>query len=173
MNTQRGVSLIELMIAMVIGLFLILGMSAMFAAMRQTSNSRNGLSTLQDNERMAMTFLGNAVQGAGAFPIGASPGFNTAASEFPAGGGFASAGQIITGTGAGAGADTLTVRFISNPVSGTTAAIQGCSASITAPNALYTNSFSVSNGALYCSDRRRQYPTGFRRDRYDRPVWLR
>lgn len=157
MKAQRGLSLVELMVALTIGLFLLLGLATMFSAMRQTSNARNGLSALQDNERMAMMFLGSAVQGAGSFPIGSSPGFNTAILEFPVAAASSPAPSYIAGqsiggtTGATAGTDILSVRFRSNPVSSAIGAIQGCSAPITANNVLYTNTFSVSNGNLVCT----------------------
>lgn len=156
MKTQRGLSLIELMISITIGLFLILGLGTMFYTMRVNSNSRNGLSALQDSERMAMAFLGSAVQGAGSFPIGTGPGFNTAVLEFPAATSSSPtytflASQSINGTGSGTGSDTLTVRFRSNPVSGAVGAIQGCSPSITTANTLYTTTFDVSNGNLRCN----------------------
>lgn len=150
MKTQRGVGLIELMISITIGLFLILGLGTMFYAMRETSNSRNGLSDLQDSERMAMIFLGSAVQGAGSFPIGTAPTFNTATLEFPAASTadytFLSSQSINGTTGATAGTDTLSIRFRSNPAAAGVGAIQGCSSSITTTNTLYTNTFSVSGG---------------------------
>lgn len=154
MKTQRGVGLIELMISITIGLFLILGLGAMFYAMRETSNSRNGLSDLQDSERMAMMFLGSAVQGAGSFPIGTAPSFNTAVLEFPAASTadytFLSSQSINGQTGATVGTDKLTIRFRSNPAAAGVGAIQGCSSSITTTNTLYTNTFSVSGGNLVC-----------------------
>ncbi|MFH1818241.1 MAG: PilW family protein [Pseudomonadota bacterium] len=159
MKTQRerGLSLVELMVALTIGLFLLLGLGTMFSAMRQTSNARNGLSALQDSERMAMVFLGSAVQGAGSFPIGSSPNFNTAILEFPVAAASPPdpsyiAGQSIRGTtGATPGTDILSVRFRSNPAATGVGAIQGCSSSITANNVLYTNTFRVSNGNLVCT----------------------
>lgn len=157
MKAQRGLSLVELMVALTIGLFLLLGLATMFSVMRQTSNARNGLSTLQDNERMAMMFLGSAVQGAGSFPIGSSPSFNTAILEFPVAAASSSspaylASQSISGlTGATPRTDILSIRFRSNPVSAAIGAIQGCSAPITANNVLYTNTFSVSGGNLVCT----------------------
>lgn len=155
MKTQRGVGLVELMVALTIGLFLLLGLGTMFFAMRQTSNARNGLSVLQDSERMAMVFLGSAVQGAGSFPIGSSPSFNTAILEFPLDASSSPsyiASQSLSGTtGATPGTDILSVRFRSNPVSSTIGAIQGCSSSITSNNVLYTNTFRVSGGNLECT----------------------
>ena len=65
MRRERGIGLVELMIALTIGLFIMLGLGTVFYSMRQTSISSQGLSSLQDSERMAMTFLGNAIQGAG------------------------------------------------------------------------------------------------------------
>lgn len=157
MKTQRGLSLVELMVSLTIGLFLLLGLGTMFSVMRQTSNARNGLSALQDSERMAMVFLGSAVQGAGSFPIGSSPGFNTAILEFPIAAASSPAPSYIAGqsiggtTGATSGTDILSVRFRSNPATATVGAIQGCSSSITTNNVLYTNTFRVSGGNLVCT----------------------
>lgn len=145
MNTQRGLSLIELMIAMTIGLFLLLGLSTIFYSMRQNAIARQGLANLQDNERNAFNFLTNSVQGAGAFPIG-NPPTNTATVELPASGSFVG-GQSISGTGTGVGSDTLSVRFAG--VSGAT--LQGCGSSISAGTA-YTDTFSISAGSLECTE---------------------
>ncbi len=140
MRAQRGFGLVEMMVATTIGLFLILGLGAVFFSMRQTSIARQGLSDLQNSERMAMTFLGAGIQGAGfypAFPFGS-------ASPPP---------SPITGTGNGVGygvaspvgTDTLSVSFVT-PLSGTPGAvIQGCSPSLTpsTPPLPYTDIFSI------------------------------
>jgi type IV pilus assembly protein PilW len=146
MDTQRGLSLIELMIAMTIGLFLLFGLSTTFYSMRQNSIARQGLANLQDDERNAFNFLTNAVQGAGVFPVG-NPPTNTATTELPASGNFV-AGQPISGTGAGAGSDTLSVRFVGLSA-GT---LQGCTSSIST-GTVYTDIFSISAGGdLECTE---------------------
>lgn len=146
MRAQRGFGLVEMMVAITIGLFLILGLGAIFFSMRQTSIARQGLSDLQNSERMAMTFLGASIQGAGFYP---NPFTMTASTQFPASGSFA-VGQSISGTGSAAGADTLSVRF-KTPLAGDPVSIQGCSTGMAA-NTLYTDAFSVSGGNLVCTE---------------------
>lgn len=146
MRAQRGFGLVEMMVATTIGLFLILGLGAIFFSMRQTSIARQGLSDLQNSERMAMTFLGASIQGAGFYPNQFS---TTAVTQFPIAGSFL-AGQSILGTGSGVGTDTLSVRF-KTPLAGDPASIQGCSTGMVA-NTLYTDAFSVSGGNLVCTE---------------------
>ena len=138
-----------MMVATTIGLFLILGIGAIFFSMRQTSIARQGLSDLQNNERMAMTFLGAGIQGAGFYPIYNPFTTTTAVAAFLVSGSFL-AGQSIVGTGTGAGygvssplgTDTLSVRFKTPLSSAPGAVIQGCATGLT-PNTLYTDVFSV------------------------------
>jgi type IV pilus assembly protein PilW len=63
-----GFTLVELMIALLIGLFLAGGLVTLVQAMKRTSVSQSGLSQLQDNERMAMSLISNAIQSAGYYP---------------------------------------------------------------------------------------------------------
>lgn len=132
MTHQKGFSLIELLVALTIGLVLLLGLGTVFLAMKQTFNLRQNMASTQNNERVAMQFLSAAVRNAGATP---SP----LAQVAPA--------QPISGTGSNAGADTLTVSFWSDPVY----ANQGCSAQLT-PNHAYTDVFRVTGGYLSCTE---------------------
>lgn len=105
---QAGTSLIEILIAMVIALFVMAGVVVMFVNMQKTFTSQDQLAQLQDNERLALTVLTNVVQQAGYFP---NPASNTAASALPASGVLA-AGQPISGTSGTSGAnDTLITQF--------------------------------------------------------------
>ena len=54
---QRGFTLIELMIAVLIALFLSAGLLTLVQAMKATAGVQSGLSQLQDSERMAMTLI--------------------------------------------------------------------------------------------------------------------
>ncbi|MGD0490288.1 MAG: PilW family protein [Steroidobacteraceae bacterium] len=151
---QRGFTLVELMIALVIALFLIGGLVTLVGAMKITYNSQSGLSQLQDNERMAMTLITNVVESTGYFP---NPLINTAATSFPSGaapvsGTFAS-GQAIIGTGHysdPAPGNTITVRYLttgSDNVINCTGNTSGVGVAAT-----FVNTFSIdANGNLDCT----------------------
>lgn len=56
-NTQQGMTLIEIMIAMLIGAFLLGGMIQIFTSTNQTYRMQNNMSRLQENGRFAMDFI--------------------------------------------------------------------------------------------------------------------
>ncbi len=62
---QAGLSLIELMIALLIGLVLILGLIQVFAASRQAYQLSQGIARNQENGRFAMDFLSRDLRMAG------------------------------------------------------------------------------------------------------------
>ncbi|HBR98886.1 MAG TPA: hypothetical protein DD979_16145 [Gammaproteobacteria bacterium] len=62
---QRGMSLIELMIAMVIGLIIIAGVINIFIASRQSTRFADGLRDMQDNGRQVVHVLQDAILHAG------------------------------------------------------------------------------------------------------------
>lgn len=126
MKTQRGLSLVELMVSITIGLLLLLGLGTIFVSMKQTSTLRQGLSALQNNERMAMMFLETSIHTAGYYP-------NPVSGVAPA--------NPLSGTGTGVGTDTLSVRFVAENAAGMTSS-QGCSATLN-PGDSYTDTFSV------------------------------
>lgn len=133
MSSQRGISLIELMVALTIALFLLLGVGVMFISMRHTFIDRQALSALQNNERIAMTILAASIQGAGYYPSSIPP-------ASPATPPAWSVGQPLSGTAGGTSPDTLSTSFIS-PATGSTNN-QGCSAAPVA-NTAYTDVFSI------------------------------
>jgi len=57
MQHQRGVGLIELMVAMLIGLFLILGAVSVFNQSRNTYRASEGVARLQETARLAMDVI--------------------------------------------------------------------------------------------------------------------
>ena len=65
MPRQRGFSLVELSIAILIALFLLGGLVTLVMGTRRTNATQSALSQLQDNERIAMTLITNVVQQAG------------------------------------------------------------------------------------------------------------
>ena len=54
---QSGFSMIELMVAILIGLFLTLGLSQIFLSMYSTSQSQGNLSQNQENQRLGIVML--------------------------------------------------------------------------------------------------------------------
>ena len=140
-HRHAGFTLIELMIALLIGLFLIGGLLVLVQAMKRTDTVQSGLSKLQDNERLAMTLITNVVQTAGYFP---DPLNNSQSSEFPASGNFA-VGQALYGTGTGTD-DTISVRYATSGTDG----VLDCSGNTQGASTL-TNAFSLDvNGNLQC-----------------------
>ena len=65
---QSGLGLIELLIAMGIGLVLVGAMMSVLFSTRSTSLAQTGMAQLQDDQRLALMMLTNVVQGAGYFP---------------------------------------------------------------------------------------------------------
>lgn len=155
-NYQLGLGIIELMVSIAIGLFLLLGLATTYFNMKNTSTSRQGLSEVQNKERVATTFIASAIRTAGQFtqPCVASTATNpincssSIDSKFVVSSPFA-LGQIISGTsGASAGKDTLSTRFSSVA----TTDVVGCGAA-TISGTLYTDVFGIDTlGNLVCTE---------------------
>ena len=147
MKSQSGVTLIELMISLTIGLFLTGGLMTLLVAMKNTNNSQSGLAQLQDNERIALTIMTDVIQQSGYY---VNPVANTVTGSFPIiAGTFPTAGQYISGTGAGTAAapgDTITVRY--NTAGGDN--IMNCLGITSAVAATFINTFSVNGNKLRC-----------------------
>jgi type IV pilus assembly protein PilW len=146
-RNQGGFTVVELMVALLIGLFLLGGLLTLVQDNRRSFASQNQLSQLQDAERMAMTMITDVIQSAGYYP---DPTANSATLLLPANGTFAAAGQGIAGTpGAAPASDTLSVRYATNP-GDTIVNCIGQSNPVGGGVAVYTNTFSVANGQLTC-----------------------
>jgi type IV pilus assembly protein PilW len=156
MNGQRGFTMVEMLVALLIGLFLLGGLFTVVQDNRRSFSSQNQLSQLQDAERLAMTIMTDVIQTAGYFP---DPTLNTAASALPAVGASLNAGQGMTGAGtytAAAPGDSITVRYATNSGDG----ILNCTGASNTSGAVaaYTNVFSVINGQLVCTLNGVAYP---------------
>ena len=62
MIKQQGMTLIEIMISLLIGVFLIGGVLQIFINARQTYRMQENLSGMQENGRFALSFLGNDIR---------------------------------------------------------------------------------------------------------------
>jgi type IV pilus assembly protein PilW len=64
-NKEVGFSLLELMIAMVIGLFLLAGITTTFLGSKKASLERDEYSILQDNGRVALEIMADVIEHTG------------------------------------------------------------------------------------------------------------
>ncbi|HEY2419465.1 MAG TPA: PilW family protein [Steroidobacteraceae bacterium] len=154
-RAQNGLTLIELLVALAIGIFLLGGLGIMVQNNKRTFSSQNQLAQLQDSERLAMTMMSDVIQSAGYFP---NPTLNTATSSMVAAGSMGSGQALIGTTGTTPPGDTLTVRYATTTGDG----ILNCSGlpnttGSVAPT-LYTSVFSVVNGQLICNMNGVVYP---------------
>ena len=131
-NKQQGIGLIELMIAMAISLFLMIGLGTIYYGMRQNSMARSGLSQLQDQQRTAMILIAGAIQQAGFFP---TPLTDTNATVFPATQlPFRTVGTPVTGT-----TSSFSVRFVT-----ATAVPMATCTGMSSSKAIYIDTYSIS-----------------------------
>lgn len=65
MQRQKGLSLVELLVAMTLSLLLMAGVLQTFLASKQTYSSNTALSRVQENGRFAMEFLSSDIRSAG------------------------------------------------------------------------------------------------------------
>jgi type IV pilus assembly protein PilW len=63
---QRGLTLVELMVALVMGLILLAGLATVFVANKQTYRYQETLASLQENGRFALSMLERDIRSAGA-----------------------------------------------------------------------------------------------------------
>ena len=139
---QRGFTLVELMVAVTVSIFLAGGLFMMVQSTRNAFGNQNLLGQLQDNERLAMSFLTSVVESSGYFP---DPVNNTSALLLPANATFVTPGQAVVGTlGAappGPG-DSVTIRFAAAAGDANLFNCLGLTNSAAATDT-FTNSFSV------------------------------
>ena len=108
-RSSDGFTLIELMVALLISVFLLGGLMAINQSNRGAFTMQANLVQQTDEQRFAMTMLTEVVQSAGYFD---NPATNTATAVFPIVGVWVNSGQIIFGTSGTKGAsDTLSTRL--------------------------------------------------------------
>jgi type IV pilus assembly protein PilW len=105
---QRGYTLTEVMVAITLAVFLLMGLFSILQQTRNASNETTGLSQLQDDERVAMTILTDTIQQAGYTPSASG----SLQSMFSPDGVFANNGQLMVGGAGQLVGDKLTVRYV-------------------------------------------------------------
>jgi type IV pilus assembly protein PilW len=142
-NAQCGFSLIGVMIALVLGAFLLAGVLQVFVSAKQTFAVQDALSRLQENGRSAMDFMGRRVRMASYWAcLARAPGDIVGTDD-----NAASGDNIDNGT------DTITLRgAFDSGVAGTIAG--ACRTPVNTGAGYYTNAGSmaayfVDNGVLF------------------------
>jgi len=62
---NQGLSLIEMMVSMVLGLFLVLGLTTMYLGSKKTDKVRDAVSDIEENARLTLNTLRSAIEHAG------------------------------------------------------------------------------------------------------------
>src|SRR5580692_122360 len=122
---QRGFSLVELSIAVLIALFLLGGLVTLVMGTRRTNATQSALAQLQDNQRIAMTLLANVTEKAGYFPNPLTQQISTFAGETMGSITVASSQVLGGGTYNATTGDSFMVRFYAPP-SDTNSAVINC-----------------------------------------------
>ena len=153
---QAGFSLVELMVAITIGLFVTLGLSQIFLGMYSTSQSQGGLALFQDNQRIATVMLMNSIELAGYYNNGTPPTTTTGATTLlPAAtnsdGSSFTAGAGLVGTSGGASAsDTINTYYQTG--GSTNDGLINCQGGTSATAVTFINSFSINSAhQLVCA----------------------
>jgi type IV pilus assembly protein PilW len=147
-HARLGFTLVEILVALSIGLFLMGALLTIVQTNRRVFGEQNQLAQVQDNERMAMTMMGDVIQAAGYFP---QPWINTLTTTLTAAAPFGIGTSIYGTYSAAAPGDTIQVRYMTTGQDN----IYNCSggSNLGAPgvNVLYVNAFQVVNGQLVCT----------------------
>jgi type IV pilus assembly protein PilW len=151
-SAERGFTLLEILIAMSIGLFLLGALLTIVQTNRAVFGNQSQLALLHDSERMAMTLMTDIIQTAGYFP---DPTTNT--SQLLAATGPFALGQYLTGGHTSALApDTLSVRYVTTG-GDNVLNCSGQSLVAGAPAQIMVNTFQILNGQLVCIMNGTQY----------------
>ena len=162
-SRQRGYSLIELMVALLIGMLITGAMIINHASLKRTYGVHDGLAQLQDTQRLILTLMTTTLQQAAYY---ANPAGDTRAAALPTGASAAWAGGtppsafgaglgivgIGNGAGVGAGSDGIAVRFQSAPGDGLINCVGGTNPVGAGANVTWVNLYQVNaQNELTCS----------------------
>lgn len=141
---QRGLTVVELLVALVLSLLLMTGIIQVFLASKQTYATNEAMSVLQENGRFALEFIARSVRMGGYVePTALSLGSPLAVQGSGCTG-------LCTETGNGNASDQLAIAFQPprDPVTGTR---QDCGGTTVDDDRVLVNVFHVQNGSLRCS----------------------
>jgi type IV pilus assembly protein PilW len=148
-SRETGLSLIELLIAILIALFLIGGVLVVEQGVHRAYGDQNGIGQLQDEERFAMSTLTDVISSTGYYP---NPTTTSTALAFPSTGSPLNmqTGQPVYGSAHGASAphDDIYVRYMTS--SGDGIGLCDGTTNTTGAAVTYTSHIYVSGNVLFC-----------------------
>lgn len=131
---QHGLTLVELLIAMTLGLLILLAIGSVYIGSRQTYRMQDDNARLQETGRFAIEVMGRSIRQAGFWNMPINP--VATATAF--------GGAAITGMDGGAGADTVTVQYDG------LAGDRDCEGTALAANAVITEAYRLTGNSLVC-----------------------
>ncbi len=138
-TSQHGLSLIELMIAITLGLLVLAAIGSIYIGSRQTFRLQDDNARLQESGRYALEVVGRSIRQAGYWNMPISP-VATATAFVPLAG-----GAVITGLDGAAGApDTVTVQYDG------LAGDRDCEGNVLAADAVTQDAYRLNNSELQC-----------------------
>jgi len=153
MQAEHGFTMVELMVAIAIAVFLLGGLVTIVQNTRQTDINQRALSQLQDAERFALTVITDVVQSGGYLPDATAWIPSNSLGQI----GNWEAGQALSGTHAvAAPGDTLSVRYrtaLNDGVilcDGSTNTAQGATHAFTNTFRVQTGNANQALNGLYC-----------------------
>ena len=162
---DRGFTLVELMVALLISTVLLGAIYENYLATQRSYRFLEGLSQLQENARFSMYMLGSNIRSAGFranTEVSEQASFPVAGVAAPSVASFGTAGQVVTGSNNDAGvaaildgSDTVSVRYQGNN-DGTT---RDCLGAVVAAGVIAVNTFYVDTAnELQCNNGTNDFP---------------
>jgi type IV pilus assembly protein PilW len=139
---QQGLSLIELLVAILIALFLIAGIVVVEQGVNMSYTQQNGLSQLQDEERFAMSVMASVIGTAGYYP---NPTTTNLVTALPAVGNFAAGQSIYAADG-----NSIQVRYMTAAGDGINLCDGSAASNVVYTSYLYIAADAHSGNDLYC-----------------------
>lgn len=143
---ERGYTLTEVMVAITLSVFLLMGLFSILQQTRKTNTTTTGLAQLQDDERVAMTIMADTIESAGYTPQ--AGGSDLSLFVVDTTGGFKTAGQIVSAKAYTTG-EQFTMRYVLAP-SDTTLMCDGESNGSGGTDTVFNEVFEIDNNQLVC-----------------------
>jgi len=145
-SRQSGISLLELMVSLGLGLLLMVGIGTIFVGSNQTYRVQDDNARIQEAGRYALEIIGRSIRQAGAnAPMSSTGGIVPCSPPI---------GTAITGTdGAGGASDTLSVQMCAQPdeLDGGVWNMRDCTGRLANAGTLVTNAFALNGTDLRCT----------------------
>lgn len=143
-STYKGTSLVELMIAMTIGLFLVIAVTSIYLVIKKNFIGSTSITSSQESYRLVLNNISRSIQTAGYI---ISPFTETQETVFTANTLFKNDGQFIYGTETNS--KSFSVRYQTS--SGDSVLNCNGTSNETGANVIFTNTFTLEGNTLTCS----------------------